>query len=213
MPTATQEPESKLKYLQLEEELRRQIESGALRPGDRLPSHAELHARYGMTRPTVDRAHALLEQKGLITRLHRRGVFVAERAFTAASEPPGVMVDSGTLVAIGKPDRSIYDRAMSLLLPQANAAGLSLVCRLIDPATSSSSLPSPQVEKPVGYLLFRRDFLPLAKQLQDAGHRVVVVGTPYADVTSEVPVVYGDQEQGGYLATRHLMELGHRRLA
>jgi DNA-binding LacI/PurR family transcriptional regulator len=29
----------------------------------------------------------------------------------------------------------------------------------------------------------------------------------------EVPYVYGDQEQGGYLAMRHLIELGHRRIA
>lgn len=212
MPT-TQQPEATLKYLQLEEQLRRQIESGALRPGDRLPSHAELHARYSMTRPTVERAHALLEQKGLITRIHRRGIFVADRSSSAVSMPPGVTVDSGTIVAIGVPDRSIFERAMSLLLPQANAAGFSLVCRLIDRDASSGTLSSLETEKPSGYILFGRHFLPLAKQLHEMGQRVVLVGTPYANTLPNVPVVQSDQEQGGYRATRHLLDLRHRGIA
>jgi LacI family transcriptional regulator len=53
----------------------------------------------------------------------------------------------------------------------------------------------------------------LAERLQDAGHRVVCVGTPPTNNAIEVPIVFGDQEQGGYLAVKHLLDLGHRRIA
>ncbi len=212
MPTATPEQESKLKYLQLEEELRRQIESGELRPGDRMPSHAELHARYGMTRPSVDRAHALLEKKGLITRSHRRGIFVAEQPAPPASGLTSVLAHSQTVVAIAAPDRAIFDRAMGLLFRHIEAADLSLTCQLVNP-NSPLLIPRSEDERPLGYVVFGRALLHLAEQLQAAGQRVVLVGTPYADATPNVPVVTGDQEQGGYLATRHLLDLGHRRIA
>ena len=97
MPTATQQATAKPKYLRLVEQLRQQIESGALRPGDRLPSYAELRTRYGMTQPTVDRAHALLEQENLIERIQGRGTFVAEQRQTGASNPT-MMADSRTVV-------------------------------------------------------------------------------------------------------------------
>src|SRR5205085_4935103 len=43
-------------------------------------------------------------------------------------------------------------------------------------------------------------------------HRAVVVGSPPVDLHPDVPCVTGDHEQGGYLATRHLLDLGHRRI-
>jgi len=68
-------------------------------------------------------------------------------------------------------------------------------------------------DSPCGYIVFRHDFQPLAKRLLDAGHRVVLVGALDANALPDVPNVFGDQEQGGYLATQHLLELGHRKLA
>jgi LacI family transcriptional regulator len=65
----------------------------------------------------------------------------------------------------------------------------------------------------LGYILFRGDLQPLAKRLQDAGHRVVLIGTPRTRGEVGVPNVYGNHEQGGLLAARHLLELGHRSIA
>ena len=58
--------------------LRTRIEAGELRPGDRLPSFAEMYRRYGTTQATVNRAYAELEQAGLIERRRGSGVYVAD---------------------------------------------------------------------------------------------------------------------------------------
>ncbi|MDO9500404.1 UTRA domain-containing protein [Falsiroseomonas sp.] len=62
--------------------IRAQIEarilSGALRPGDRLPSEAELVAEHGVARMTASRALADLVTAGLVVRRRKAGSFVAE---------------------------------------------------------------------------------------------------------------------------------------
>lgn len=66
------------KYVVLANLLGGQIETGVLKPGERLPSMADLRERYGASQPTAERAYALLERDGLIVRNRRRGVFVAD---------------------------------------------------------------------------------------------------------------------------------------
>lgn len=68
---------SKPKYVQLADQLRQKIERGELRAGDRLPSYAQLRKEQGLTQPTVDRGHSLLERDGYIERIQGRGTFVA----------------------------------------------------------------------------------------------------------------------------------------
>ncbi|NGM18962.1 UTRA domain-containing protein [Roseomonas stagni] len=61
--------------------IRQQIEglilSGALKPGDRLPSEQELVAAHGVARMTVSRALADLVAAGLVVRRRKAGSFVA----------------------------------------------------------------------------------------------------------------------------------------
>src|SRR4051812_48091311 len=66
------------KYTRVADELRARIHGGQLRPGDRLPSYAEMKAQ-GVSQPTLDRVHIVLERDGLIEKRHGSGVFVAER--------------------------------------------------------------------------------------------------------------------------------------
>ena len=65
-------------YMQISDRLLDQIESGKLRPGDRLPTERELSKRLNVNRMTVRRAFQLLEFKGLINRLQGSGTYVAE---------------------------------------------------------------------------------------------------------------------------------------
>ena len=66
-------------YQALADDWRQQIQTGVLRAGDRLPTFAELHRRYGVARGTVDKAHSLLDAEGLIERCQGSGIFVAGR--------------------------------------------------------------------------------------------------------------------------------------
>jgi GntR family transcriptional regulator len=67
-------------YIQIQETLRKGIEEGIYKPGDRLPSETELAKQFSTTRATVVHAmHGLLFE-GLIERLRGRGTFVAKPA-------------------------------------------------------------------------------------------------------------------------------------
>ncbi|WP_406488963.1 GntR family transcriptional regulator [Streptomyces phaeochromogenes] len=60
------------------EELRRQIESGKWRPGDKLPSERALAEAHGAARNTAREAIRILAEQGLVTAKHGSGVFVRE---------------------------------------------------------------------------------------------------------------------------------------
>jgi len=65
-------------YYQLKEALKQQIESGALKPHERVPSERELEERYRISRMTARRALQELEAEGYIYRAQGKGSFVAE---------------------------------------------------------------------------------------------------------------------------------------
>jgi DNA-binding LacI/PurR family transcriptional regulator len=168
----------------------------------------------------------LARQGKIIKRLGRGGSIVAEssqllhqgnsnsRAVSNGDAlSPTTLADTRTIVAIAEPDGGIFDNAMQLLMKQAKSAKLAVTCQLMHGDEAAHFMAPPAARGPHGYIVFRYHFLPLAERLQAEGHRVVFVGTPHTDDAIEVPIVFGDQEHGGYLAVKHLLELGHRRFA
>src|SRR3982751_4546974 len=65
-------------HAQLRDALRSRILDGALKPGDKLPSEAELTAEHGVSRITVRQALGALQSEGLIVKLHGKGAFVSQ---------------------------------------------------------------------------------------------------------------------------------------
>lgn len=63
-------------YVQLREELRRDIRERGLEPGDRLPTELELQQRYGVSRSTIRQAVGDLETEGVVRRIQGKGTFV-----------------------------------------------------------------------------------------------------------------------------------------
>lgn len=63
---------------QLKNELRRKIEDGTYKPGDRIPTEGELCAEYGVSRTVVREAVASLRADGLLLPRQGIGVFVNE---------------------------------------------------------------------------------------------------------------------------------------
>src|SRR5215471_597661 len=66
-------------YKQIADHLRAAIAQGRLGAGDQLPSEAQLMAHYGVARMTARNALRLLQDEGLITAEHGRGVYVRAR--------------------------------------------------------------------------------------------------------------------------------------
>lgn len=79
-------------YLQLLMHLVRLVETGELKPGNKLPSERELAERLGVSRITARQAIETMLERGLVYREQGRGTFVAEpklrglRGFTSFSE-------------------------------------------------------------------------------------------------------------------------------
>ena len=78
-------------YRQLARVLRERVSSGALSPGQRLPSEKDLHDEFGLARETIRRALAVLRQEGIIDVRHGHGTFVVEA-------PPAVDLRRGDAV-------------------------------------------------------------------------------------------------------------------
>ena len=66
-------------YKQIADHLRAAIARERLREGDQLPSETQLMAHYGVARMTVRNALRILQDEGLITAEHGRGVYVRAR--------------------------------------------------------------------------------------------------------------------------------------
>lgn len=64
-------------YLQIEQILSRQIRENALKPGDPLPTEAEMCQQYQVSRMTARKAVDYLVRQGLVERFRGRGTFVA----------------------------------------------------------------------------------------------------------------------------------------
>lgn len=89
-------------YLQIADNLRRSIASGAFPPGGVLPTEEELCKQFGVSRYPMRQAMSLLVEEGLLVRARGKGTFVnAPDGYGAAAESP--------------PQRS---RSIALVLPR-----------------------------------------------------------------------------------------------
>lgn len=68
-------------YYQLEEQIKKSIESEELQPGDALPSERELSENYQISRMTVRQAITNLVNKGYLYREKGKGTFVSSQKF------------------------------------------------------------------------------------------------------------------------------------
>lgn len=66
-------------YKQIIDILSRKMDEGELKPGDRIPSEAELMQTYHVSRITVRSAINELEEDGMVVRSRGKGTFVASR--------------------------------------------------------------------------------------------------------------------------------------
>jgi GntR family transcriptional regulator len=105
--------------------LRERIVTHELEPGDRLPSEPELARSLGVSRPSLREGIALLEEDGVVRRLHGSGTYVAHR--------PGVRNDlsrnfsvSSMIAAMALEPGSVDESCASEPAPPQVAAALGV---------------------------------------------------------------------------------------
>jgi len=67
-------------YRQIVEQIRFQIASGLLRPGDELPSTRTLSQELGVNPMTISKSYGLLEEEGLVVRRPGLPLLISERS-------------------------------------------------------------------------------------------------------------------------------------
>lgn len=74
MPPAPRRPPA---YQRVADDIRRQIETGELQPGQQLPFKRQLAAQYEVSEQVIDVAMVVLRNEGLIEGIQGKGVYVA----------------------------------------------------------------------------------------------------------------------------------------
>lgn len=137
--------DSRPPYQQLADVLTAAIESGEYKPGDKLPSGAELAQRYGLSRQTVQSTMRLLRQNRAVVSRQGQGVYVrtpatmtsGTSAFTAESYIATVLDDANTVLdKMCSTTKSTPDQLATYagwLNAKFTAAALLEILRRLDP--------------------------------------------------------------------------------
>ena len=196
------------KYELLVNSMRRDIAEGVLRPGDRLPSLAELRTQHNLSRGTIERVHQLLEQDGLIVREQGRGTFVAN---ISARKTQGFIGFSCSSL-VDDPEKLPYWVTLQEGAREAAAVALRAMA-LLDYRTFQDwgNVDGLLLDGPRNDGIFRGqpDFnYDVSLGLPENLPRVSLMNS-----IKGVPSVLADDYGGGCLVAEHLIELGHRRIA
>lgn len=183
------------KYIEIAENIRRDIANGNMQPGDRLPSFAEMRAELGIGQGTLERVHRILEEENLIVREPNRGIFVASPQ-RRLSGMIGICCrnDKGRSLTY---ENQLLEGVQDVVAQ--NGYELLLLNGEFDKGW----------EKVDGILHFYHPRLKAILQQVPSGTPVVSLLTPREGHNC----VLADDRTGAALATRHLIELGHRRIA
>ncbi|HHX91513.1 MAG TPA: GntR family transcriptional regulator, partial [Paracoccus sp.] len=123
-------------YRSLAREIVRAIEEGALRPGERLPTHRDMAFRLGLSVQTVSRAYEALSRADVITGEVGRGSYVKSAPGDGRS-PPYHRLETGETVI----DCSMLTPVLSHLHSATLAEALSELAANIPPEVLGSFRP------------------------------------------------------------------------
>lgn len=195
MPTTAQKP----RYVQLAEQLRERIGSGELKIGDRLPSYSEMYREFGAAPATVQRVCDLLEQEQLIERRGGSGVYVAQPRRDS----------TGNIGFIGSTAYQIPKSPAYVRLMNGVHQALEPVQQHLLYLGGVDSWDVEACSKVDGVLICNSEETPeILRKLPPHLPRVSIL-----TVTEGVTCVGVDDFGGARMAVRHLVNLGHRRIA
>ena len=204
------------KYMEIVSWTIEQIKAGLFLPGARFLTEAQLTDRFSCSRQTVRRALEVLEQQGQVTRVQGSGTFIAEDDSPLASQRQRSMtvgmiftyMDTYIFPSIvrGAGDALVKEGySMQLLWTDNTVTGESAALRMM-------------MEKKLDGLIVEptRSALPCANielyhMLAERGTPVIFIDSYYPELS--IPHVALDDIQAGWIATTHLIEKGHRRIA
>lgn len=199
-------------YRRIADDYRNRIASGELSPGTLIPPQTDLAVLHSTSEVTIRKALKLLVDDGLIYRVRKRGTFVRD-VRSPAHSPNGAGANSMQKVFFVYNDvhisiltQEIHRSMIDGIVDACNTHAIELVFH--------NSRDNPQLpEDPnAGYLLwgFEWKSVSVIEGWKQAGYKMVTLHNYFPHL--DIPYVNCDNYTGGYLATQHLLSLGHKRL-
>jgi GntR family transcriptional regulator of arabinose operon len=214
--------QAKPKYREICDEIRADIESGRYSTGNRLPSDAELATRFSTSRLTVIRALRDLESEGSVRRKAGSGTFVSRARVTAASYSFGILMpdlgDGEVFEPISRAIARAGESAQHRILwgssspPDAGKEEYAIaLCRYFVSHRVAGVFFAP-IE-----LSSNQDEVNemIVAELERANIQVVLIDRcfrPFPE-RSSYDLIGIDNRRAGYRMTRHLLEVGRKRLS
>jgi GntR family transcriptional regulator, arabinose operon transcriptional repressor len=201
------------KYMQLKEEILNWIRSGRLKPGDQTPSENEIAEQFQMSRQTVRQTFGELEKDGLLYRVQGKGTFVSDPAPPKAPE----------VQTIGILTTYISDYIFPHIVRGAESTLRSKGYRLVLSSTDNDKRKEKEslsimMNEPLSGLIIEptksgegNPNLSFYLSLDVQQIPYLMINETYSELNC--PFLKVDDEEGGFLAAEHLIQLGHRRIA
>lgn len=199
----------KPKYKRLKDYIVDTIKSEELRPGEKIYSENELSDKFGISRHTVRQAIGELVSEGWLYRLQGMGTFVDKKVEEKAVQANAIAVITTYLndyifpAIIRGMDGVLSENGYSLMLGCTynqhekermcleNLKNQNIVGLIAEP--TKSALPNPNLD--------------LYRDLRSKGIPVLFIHGCYNEL--ECSCVVEDDVKAGYMATKHLIDLGH----
>ena len=202
----------KAKYYTLMEALKEQILSGTIKPGQKLPSENELTREYALSRHTVRKALALLENEGYITAQHGKGTFCSERVIQRHNSK-NIAVTTTYL------SDYIFPRLIQGMDRVLSENGYSIILKnTCNSRSKEEKVLKELLDKPIDGLIIEPSksqilcrHINLYEMLDKYQIPYVFIQGCYPQMADK-PCILMDDCKGGYLLTRHLLETGRRNI-
>ena len=205
--------EKQMKCAKLVEDLKQQIMSGEIKPGDKISSENVLAREYDISRQTVRKAIDILRNEGFLYAEHGRGTFCCDTVKQGESSGNVAVVMTflsnyifpNILQGI---DETLEEEGYSILLKSThNYRKYEAKCL------------EELVKKNIDGLIIEPSKTQIAYKNRGVFSMLDRYNIPYVFMQGvyhgmeDVPYVILDDEKGGYQITKHLIELGHTRIA
>lgn len=197
-------------YLQIADDIRSQIHTRRFRVGDQIGSHASLSSEYGVSVITIKKALENLVREGFLFARVGKGTYVARRQTNGDLSQPStiglVLRDLQSpffsLIAHGV-EEAAYEARLNVMF--TNSRGRvereeAQIRHFRDSGVSGIIIAS---------MTHKYDATPAIRRLRKEDFPFVMVS--YIG-DEDIPFVGTDHEYGAYLATNHLISMGHERI-
>lgn len=197
-------------YVQIYEYLKGEIEEGRLADGEYLPAESTLAEDFGVSLGTVKKAMRKLKSDGLVERRKGHGTRV-----TAASGTPRQRDEEAMCVLLGRVKESFWAEIYGGILSELEGQSYKPILIERDESFELESRAIRKYRDVVGGFIIAPTS---EKQNRALYGELLAKNIPFVFIDRYLPelnvgAVVSDNEQGGYVATRHLLEQGHRRIA